>query len=172
MIGKVDLNAFTRIPYCPWTYPSNWWSNIKLFFRKCKWAYQRITRGYADCDLWDFDSYVADFLSSALTYFAEHHEGYPDSLFPTDEAWTAYLKEMAEHFYASNESNDYFPMPAMDKWIEYADSHEEIQIADSWAKNPYSEEFVQEGKDLCVKRQEEMIQGFEMLKEVYFNLWD
>lgn len=48
-----------KFGYSPWKYPSNWFENIRQFFRNIKFAYQRVTRGYADPDIWDFDSYLS-----------------------------------------------------------------------------------------------------------------
>ena len=66
MFGQGFNNNVFKQYYCPWRYPSNWIKNIRLFFRRYKWAYQRAKRGYADCDIWNFDSYLEKIISKGL----------------------------------------------------------------------------------------------------------
>ena len=89
-------NVFKQL-YSPWRYLSNWIRNIRLFFRRYKWAYQRAKRGYADCDIWDMDSWLLTLFHDSLNHLADNHCGWPGNEdFPEDENWTKYLKEMAQ----------------------------------------------------------------------------
>lgn len=46
--------------------------------RKCiRWSYQRITRGYADCDWWDMYSYLQRLLPDMLQDMRDHRNGSP-----------------------------------------------------------------------------------------------
>ena len=72
-----NTRGFLFAPYAPMRYPSNWLKNIKWFFKSFKYAAQRARRGYADCDLWDLDSYLTGLIAQALEDFAENMNGYP-----------------------------------------------------------------------------------------------
>jgi hypothetical protein len=43
--------------------------------RKLKWFLQRGWQGYADCDLWDFDYYLATIISKGLKQFRAYYHG-------------------------------------------------------------------------------------------------
>ena len=102
------LNVFNN-PYYRWRYPDCWLKNARMFFRSFKYAYQRITRGWANCDTWDLDSYYSKIFNGTLNYLADNHWGYPgNNQFPDDESWTKYLKVMAQKFYQCDESNALF----------------------------------------------------------------
>lgn len=161
-----NLNVFNN-PYYKWRYPSCWWKNIRMFFHSFKYAWQRITKGYADCDTFDLDSYYLDILSGTLNYLAENHYGYPgDSKFPTDEDWTAYLKKMAKCFYNANESNKAYPTPEEDKWWNWIETHGNKE------NNPYAESMFHEDLTIDKLRQKDFETGFDMLKESFWHLWD
>lgn len=70
--------------------------NIKRIPRMFKWAYQRVIRGYADCDVWDFDCFLANIIPAALRQLAEGYS-YPHE-FNTPEEWSKWLIETAELF--------------------------------------------------------------------------
>ena len=71
-----ELNVFNN-SWSPWKYPSNWIRNARVFFRQFKWAYQRITRGYSDPDIWDFDTYLANLMSGDIEHLANITISYP-----------------------------------------------------------------------------------------------
>ena len=162
-------NVFNN-PYYKWRYPSSWWKNIRMFFRSFKYAWQRITRGYADCDTFDLDTYYLDTLAGTLYHLADNHWGYPgDEQFPNDELWTAYLKEMAGCFYRANECNDYYLTPEADKWFTWCDK---IPEGISHMDNPHTKDMVVEEQMLHNKRNEDLRTGLEMLYKVWWHLWD
>lgn len=128
-----------KFGYSPWKYPSNWFGNIKQFFRNIKFAYQRITRGYADPDIWDFDSYLSKIIINGSRHLADTTHGYPMMLLNnktinSPEKWTEYLYEMASHF---------------EKGMEL-----------EWNFDDFG------------KVDQEFSQGFNMLRESFYNLWD
>ena len=160
------LNVFNN-PKLPWRYPSNWIKHVRMFFRSFKYAYQRITRGFADCDIWDLDSYYLDIFNGTLNYLADHHCGYPGhGEFDTDEKWTAYLKEMAQKFYQANESNEYYDTPNEKKWWKWIEENSNSE------DNPYSKDMFNEEKFLAWRREQDMREGLDMMKHIFFHLWD
>lgn len=161
-----QLNVFNN-PYYKWYYPQYWHKNIRMFFRSIKYAYQRITKGYANCDTFDLDNYYLNIFTGTLNHLADNHWGYPgNDEFPDDESWTKYLKEMALKFYNANESNEAYPTPEADKWWKWIEEH------DKNIDNPYSETMFEEGNENDKKRDKEMHEGMKMLDHVFWSLWD
>jgi len=46
-------------------------TNIKRFFYKPYWWYQRITRGYSDRDMWNADTYLAGVFAGVLQWYID-----------------------------------------------------------------------------------------------------
>ena len=50
-------------------------------FKKCiKWSYQRVRRGYADCDVWGMRTYLQELFPAMLTQLKESRHGSPGFL--------------------------------------------------------------------------------------------
>ena len=159
------LNVFNN-PKLPLKYPENWIKTFRMFRRSFKYAYQRITRGYSDSDLWDFDTYLLELFTHGLSDFADRTIGYPgDDEFPTYESWTKFLHELALHFLKANECNDYFPHPAQDAWWN-----------ELYNCNKASDEkvaaMIKESNEIALHREEELNIGLNKLKHIFFHLWD
>ena len=162
-------NVF-KYGWMPWRYPRNWWGNIKLGFRQWKWAYQRATRGFADCDVWNMDGWLLDIIPGALNQLAEYHCGWPgDKQFPNDEDWTQYLKDMAQKFYSADENNDVYPSPERDKWWDWMEEHDTTILN---KENPYAQSMLDEYRALTDKRMQDFAEAWSMMGDVFFNLWD
>jgi len=84
----------------PWEYLADLWQDIRAFF-------QRGSRGYADCDVWNFDDYLSEVIPSALRYLREVQHGYPgvDGA-ATEEEWDIVLGKIIRGFEARNEIYD------------------------------------------------------------------
>lgn len=48
---------------------------LDILPRRIYWFLQRGWRGYADCDLWDFDYYLATIISKGLKQFRTYYHG-------------------------------------------------------------------------------------------------
>ena len=77
--------------------------------KEIKWFIQRGKRGYADCDIWDFDSYLCRIIVPALRQLKEDSFGCPSEMYDkkakNDEChrWSEALEEMAQGFEANEE---------------------------------------------------------------------
>lgn len=84
-------------------HPKWWFSNIKQFFRNIKYAWQRATRGFADPDWWEFDSYLSQTISGCLKEFDKKRSGFPSELYfklgeeAGDKKWSEVLIKIAEN---------------------------------------------------------------------------
>lgn len=91
------MNCLTYC-YNSWKRPINWLRNLRQFFRNIKWAYQRVTKGYCDYDLWDMDMWLSHLLNRSLIDFANKVHGYPDSLVENEHEWKSTLYNMSTAF--------------------------------------------------------------------------
>lgn len=83
------------------TFCSYWWKHWftpRVYINFVKFKYQRITRGFADCDTWNFNNYVSDVMYHALVHFKATNHGYPNGM--TEEEWSGILDKMIEGFHA------------------------------------------------------------------------
>ena len=176
------LNVFNN-PYYKWKYPSCWFKNIRMFIHSIKYAYQRITKGYANCDTFDLDSYYLDIFTNTLNSLADHHCGYPgNDEFPDDESWTKYLKDMAQKFYNANETNEAYPTPEADKWWKWIEEHPNnswgekdehgLWVSKQKEENPYAISMIKEANEIDKQRDKEVHEGIKMLDHVFWSLWD
>jgi len=161
-----DNNVFKQ-NYLPITNVRGWKHNICTFARQFKWAYQRATRGFADMDTWDMDSWLLNLFHDSLYYLADNHCGYPgNEQFPDDESWTKYLKEMADKFYQADEWNNYFPTPEEEKWYAWVNTYGHGD------ENPYIRPMIDESLENQKKRQAAFKEAWEMMGDVFYHLWD
>ena len=139
--------------------------NIKDFLRRFKYAYQRITKGYCDTDLWNLDYYLICLLSEALKEFSETTYSYPMNL--TEEEWRQKLLEMSNHFsniseYTNNDINNRAEKSFDDYW-DSKGTDKEDKLYNNW---------IEISKDAFKFREEEKNKAFDMIKEWFFDLWD
>ena len=162
------MNVF-KYGLMPWKYLINWWRNIKLFPRQIRWALQRATHGFADCDVWNLDGSILNYLSGTLKQLSETAAGWPgNEQFPKYEDWTNFLREMSEKFVAANESNEYYPTPMADKWWDWAQEHGGWRPDD----NPYVQDMIQEEQENELKRERDFAEAWSAIGEVFWQLWD
>lgn len=79
---------------------------IKDIPREIRWHWQRAFRGYADCDLWNFASYISKIMDRGLKDFGDNTSGFPMN-FKSDKDWVKVIKEIRKGFTLYNGSNDY-----------------------------------------------------------------
>jgi hypothetical protein len=76
--------------------------------RNTKAFIQRGRRGYADCDVWNFDGYLCDVIVGGLKDLRKHHSGCPTEIYEeckhndqaTKKEWNHRLDQMIEGFIA------------------------------------------------------------------------
>lgn len=111
---------------------------------KKKWMRQRVTRGFADVDIWNMDMYLLDLLPAMLKQHADNTHGWPQSeQFPEFEDWTNYLHNITNKFIKAKD--------LLTRW-------DGISI----------DEMIANDKEAAVLVKEAMSE----LGEHFFNLWD
>lgn len=74
------------------------------FFRRVKWSWQRVTKGYCDFDLFAMDEWLTSILPPALREFATDTYSYPGEINGyTPTGWEEYLNDMADAFEGARE---------------------------------------------------------------------
>ena len=128
---------------------------VKELFSSLKWKIQRFKRGYADVDVWDFETWFLDIIPKMLTQLKKQLHGCPINM--EFEDWENYLQEMINHLeVASTIENidDYYP--------------EDYKYLSESEKNSLREKSIEHVK-YC---EEELHKGLKMLEERFFDLWD
>lgn len=90
------------------------WNRIRyeLLYRRysplkeLKWFIQRGRRGWADCDTWSLDNYLAKVISESIVYLADNAHGYHPE-YPNYNAWASQLKRISGAFAEYNELDDW-----------------------------------------------------------------
>lgn len=136
-------NPFKYVFCYNWLRPAGFLKNISRIPLGIKWAWQRVFRGFAECDTWNLDNYLLDIIIGGLRHLADYAHSYPES-FGSCENWQNWLRETANMI---EEGND------IEWWYE-----------NEW---PY-EDTAKEMK----RRQEVLDNGLARLIEHFKSLWD
>ena len=80
--------------------PLRWWKTLRCIPRKAKWKWQRMNRGWADCDVWSFDNHLSRVTRDGLRYLRDHHHGFPAAC-KTDKEWIEVLNKIIDGFDAA-----------------------------------------------------------------------
>lgn len=175
---KSPLNVFEPAPY-------RWWcfgKRIKWFIRSLKWGWQRATKGYCDCDLWDLDHFYSWLFVNSLRDFKKNLHGAPQRFYDPGAdneiaRWEDYIEEMAQHFWNSIEDNvenpyleDYCSKNPLE--IEKDEELYHIKKNDDVRAIEAKDRWMNKEIELCEWRKEEFSKAMEMLEEVFSDLWD
>ena len=143
---------------------------LKMFGKKCKWAYQRVVRGWCDYDTYSMDNWFCDVVPDMLDYLAANHMGWPDMDFETLEDWEEWLEKTAaairynceENYQKDNEFAAEYNK-AMDSWhsVGYTVGCEEIR-----------KKFTRREKELAVKAQADFETAISSFAKYFHDLWD
>ena len=87
----------------------------RLFWRSCRFWWQRRTRGWDDSETWNLDHSIAVLLLPRLRRFKELNNGYPSQF--TDAEWNVVLDDMIYcfQFYAGGGPYDWNGEEGWDK---------------------------------------------------------
>ena len=83
---------------------------VKELLSSLKWKIQRFKRGYADVDVWNFETWFLDTIPKMLTQLKKQLHGCPIDM--EFEDWENYLHEMINHLEVAStieDIDDYYP---------------------------------------------------------------
>lgn len=147
-----------------WWHPSNWWDNIKRFFRGFKEDYNRAKYGVSHIDCWDLDYYILKVLQNGLKTYKKDNIGYPGNLTP--KKWDNVIDHMIEllDIMLMDESPEV--IEAFDNyWVTCGDSIEnpgDLTLREEWMKKVVEWE---DYKENC------RYEFYDLMKEWGRHLW-
>lgn len=148
------------------------WLTPRTYYQPFIIAYQRATRGFADCDTWSLDGYVANVMPKALQHLKDNTHGYPSGL--SEKRWAAILDIMIDGFNAANKLDGSVPdefvydrhpvLIARDRKAEESTGHLRW-INETIVDHPEFEKWNKEQHRIFNK-------GMKYFTKYFFNLWD
>lgn len=149
-------------------YRMSLWKRIKWWFRRAKYARQRVRWGFSEYDVWDLDYYLADLLKDMFAYFAKHHMSHPYDVTP--EEWQQTLINISECFAQYGRE---LPTPAYDAYSAAVTrtKNEDGSITVE-SPNELLEAWREEEREQYEYKMQKLKEGFDLLYKWYPNLWD
>ena len=162
--------------------------NLRGFFSNWECAYLRATKGYCYRDRFEISGWFIETMSGLLNDMADHHYGWPEYIGGhgqplkkiTNEEWEEMLREIALHI--KNASEDECP-EKNEYWDEYhklrtitCEKNENgfhvVKFNESEEAQQLWQKVSQRDKEIWDYRQKEIETALDMLKPIFFNLWD
>ena len=163
-----NRNVFKLYPH-NWKRPSNWWDNIKDFFRGFKYTYQRATKGYCDYDLFSISDWFLEMFPNMLKEFSDGTHSYPWDM--EENEWRKYLVEMREHFLnACKEYEDSSPEARKEYDELYKDFP--LELYNTKEREEKVKKYYKKVKEYDDYKQEELKKGMDMFQKRFWDLWD
>lgn len=142
-------------------------ARIKWWFRKRKYIKQRAKRGWSSYDAWDFDTYLAMVISEGLTYLAGAHMSHPWDY--TTEEWSEKLLYISKCFKQYTEEPD---CPAYEAYCDACLTEREKGKVTVFSNEELLEAWREEEKRNYEEKMKRLKEGFDLLYEIFPNLWD
>lgn len=163
-----NRNVFKLYPH-NWKRPSNWWDNIKDFFRGFKYTYQRATKGYCDYDLFSISDWFLEMFPNMLKEFSDGTYSYPYDM--EEKEWGKYLVKMREHFLnACKEYEDSSPEARKEYDELYKDFP--LELYNTKEREEKVKKYYKKVKEYDDYKQEELKKGMDMFQKRFWDLWD
>lgn len=143
---------------------------MKYKLRQIKWWFQKRIRGYADCDLWNLDCFLARFLHKIISsYISDPKSGYPTN-FEEPEEWDTVLLKIKAGFEAAIDL-------ANEKYIDnYITGYHDEEAHGTDGSTFIIHDMPILDIDGIKKKESELKDifniGMDLFKEYFFALWD
>lgn len=162
----MEHNAFNLIAKP--NYKMRLLARVKWWFKKRKYAKQRAERGWCDYDVWDFDTYLAMIIGDGLAYLADAHMSHPWDYTP--EEWSEKLLYISKCF------KQYTEEPDCPAYEAYRNAVKRIKNEDGSITVEAPDELLEAWREEEKRNHEEKMkrlkEGFDLLYEIFPNLWD
>jgi hypothetical protein len=132
-----------------------WWNYLDMLPRRIYWFFQRGFRGYGDCDVWDFDLYLAKIISNGLKQLKKEEHGCPGNIYN-------------KYFIRKNLTQKQKDKLAIKEWNIILD----IIIRGFELVPELFEMEILKNKKLKDNYMCKLEQAFDLMKKYYFNFWD
>ena len=170
-----NRNVFKFYPH-NWKRPSNWWDNIKDFFRGFKYAHQRAVKGYCDYDLFSISDWFLEVFPNMLKEFSDETYSYPYDM--EEKEWGKYLVEMREHFlnackeYENSSPEARKEFDELYKDFSAAEYFKNPELYNTKERKEKIKEYYKKVKEYDNYKQEELKKGMDMFQKRFWDLWD
>lgn len=141
-------------------------ARIKWWFRKRKYIKQRAERGWSDYDAWDFDTYLAMVIGDGLAYLADAHMSHPWDYTP--EEWSEKLLYISKCFKQYTEDPD---CSAYEAYHNACLTERENGKVTVFGNEDLLEAWREEERKNYEEKMKRLKEGFDLLYEVFPNLW-
>jgi len=177
---KESTQTFPWVPNVIKSFKWKWYEYPEMWWRRCFWNWaseipgfvrrfwQRGARGYADCDVWNFDGYLANIIYHGLLKLRKDKMGYPSTPDPItgewsfdEKRWNDVLGRMIAGWELAYKcTNGDLEHPG--EMTEVKKAELEAIMQKNWPEFRY------------LTYEEEMImrEGFYLFSKYFFNLWD
>ena len=142
-------------------------ARIKWWFKRRKYIKERARNGWSSYDVWDFDTYLAQVISGALEFLSKNHMSHPYDYTP--EEWSARLQHIAECFKQYNEEKD---CPSYEAYRAECLVEREKGRVTIFGNEDLLKAWQEEEEHNRKEKMKKLKEGFDLLYEVYPNLWD
>lgn len=143
------------------------WRRLRIFrtvFRNLKYAWQRITKGYCDMDVWNLYDWFLQIMPRMLTQLAMNAHGYPANFNSYDE-WQQWLLDKAEALSSCREDES--------NWNIYEQEYmAHINDEDNETARAITRKYFDEEKRLAEEQQDLLENTFIDLSKHFYGLWD
>lgn len=142
-------------------------ARIKWWFKRRKYIKERARKGWSSYDVWDFDTYLAQTIAGALEFLASAHMSHPWDYSP--EEWSEKLLYISKCFKQYNEESD---CPAYKAYHESCLIEREKGKVTVFGDDKLLKAWREEERKNHEEKMKRLKEGFDLLFEVYPNLWD
>lgn len=148
----VPMTILTSFEDLYWSLYRFWNNKIKTFPKEIYWHWQRAFRGWADCDVWNMNSYLARIIVPMLEHMKKNHCGVPSE----------FLKEKDLKIEEASKEWE----STLDLMIEGFKTYEELQESCFERLSPDDLE------KRILKLEEKHLKGMMFFVKYFNNLWN
>lgn len=159
---QTDFDLTAKLSYKP-----RLLARIKWWFRRYKYIKERAKKGWSSYDVWDFDAYLATVIGGGLEFLAHSHMSHPYYITPKE--WAERLQYIANCFKQYNEEP---PCPAYDAYRAACLTERKKGCVTIFSNEELVRAWREEEERNHKEKMKRLKEGFDLLYEVYPNLWD
>jgi hypothetical protein len=148
-------------------YKFNLFARIKWWFKRRKYIKERAKNGWSTYDVWDFDTYLAQLVGGALEFLSHSHMSHPH--YYTPEEWSEKLKYISECFSQYNEER---PCPSYEAYKAACIRAKEGNCVTVFGHDGLLRAWREEEQRNHDEKMKKLKEGFDLLWEIYPDLWD
>lgn len=148
--------------YSPFHYKNPFYS-LKQFCKEIKWAWQRATRGYDDRMIWDLHDWCLQHMIVGLRELIANNEY--GSICKRDKEGNR-----VGDWLSVEQTNNIYRMILKHLLLSEEEFYQNYMYGDKWYE--VGEEYLEPNpKDVSMSCQEHLIEGLELFKRYFYDLW-